>query len=186
MLQCKFQKNSTNRSNRFSATKNTDLTDGIHEDISSDLAREHGKQGGILDNLGGTATGGKQGGILDNLGGTANGLGADAQAREVGTEVDSSLETKATVAKHGAFEVGGRGAETAQAVGGGIFGAGQGKVQQEAKNMVNQTSSTMGSFKNDLQHASSNVDSQSMYPNCFSDHANHDRARHSGAYAGKH
>ena len=51
----------------LSATKHTDLTQGIHEDVSNDLARERGtrekycsllpsNQGGMLDRLGGAPT----------------------------------------------------------------------------------------------------------------------------------
>ena len=80
------------------ALKHTDLADGIHEDVSSDLARESGKQSSIMDNLAhgpgeqGTnldsfARGsGQQGSILDNLIGSSSAMGADAKIRSNATE----------------------------------------------------------------------------------------------------
>lgn len=62
-----------------SATKNTDLTEGVYEDSSSDMKKPH--QGSLLsglsDKLSGTSgTGSSGGGILDSLSGSTSGSGA--------------------------------------------------------------------------------------------------------------
>ena len=80
-----------------SATKTTDFTDGIHEDVSSDLHREAGP-GGVkkpwATNIGQTDLGGT-GGTLDQLGGPPKRLGADASSGITGDIKDkvSSMST---------------------------------------------------------------------------------------------
>ncbi|KAK5071093.1 hypothetical protein LTR51_007106 [Lithohypha guttulata] len=96
----------------FIATKNTEFSDGIHEDVSSDLTREHGP-GGKKQPW--PVSSGKPGGVgmLDQLGGTTGKLGNDASIQSGSSfAAGASSATKDTELTSGIHEDSARGIES--------------------------------------------------------------------------
>ncbi|KAK5106156.1 hypothetical protein LTS08_000273 [Lithohypha guttulata] len=94
------------------ATKNTEFSDGIHEDVSSDLTREHGP-GGKKQPW--PVSSGKPGGVgmLDQLGGTTGKLGNDASIQSGSSfAAGASSATKDTELTSGIHEDSARGIES--------------------------------------------------------------------------
>lgn len=96
-----------------SATKNADLSEGIHEDVSSDLAREHGTGDEYHSLLASHHVG-----MLDKLGGSvAKTLGSDAKNSSVlgnSLEAGTSKSTNSTDFTEGMHEDAQQGVEKAK------------------------------------------------------------------------
>jgi len=139
----------------YSATKNTDLTEGIHEDVSSDLAREHG--GRVGDHAGIL---GNQGGMLDNLGGTpARALGSDAKTLPGSSLIaGSSNTTNSTDFTDGVYESAQKGMQSAKSVSNDLSS----EAQKTASSLSAQAQDLSSKISAEASNASSTLSSEAQ------------------------